>query len=125
MDFGLSTEWHAALQAIAIFAGVILIGLRAHYVLYKLAAGVESRRKSFSAATIVQRTYGPARWLLLLTAVELALPHLPLSAAALGTLKHLLEIAFIAVLAWLTFGAVEIFNALVNYRLPENIQDDV
>lgn len=43
----------------------------------------------------------------------------------LATVKHTLEIVAIVAVAWLAVAAIEIFNALVNYRLPDNLQDDV
>jgi hypothetical protein len=40
-------------------------------------------------------------------------------------LQHTLEIAYIVAVAWLAAGVVDTLSALVNRRLPEDIQDNV
>jgi hypothetical protein len=61
----------------------------------------------------------------LLCAIAVVLPYLVISGPLLGTLKHALEIVAIFALACLAVAAIEIFNALVNYGFPDNMQDDV
>lgn len=63
--------------------------------------------------------------LLLLCAIAIVLSRLTISGPLPATVRHALEIVAIVALAWLAVGAIEIFNALVNYRLPDNTQDDV
>jgi hypothetical protein len=61
----------------------------------------------------------------LLCAIAVVPPHPVISGPLLGTLKHALEIVAIVALAWLAVAAIGIFNALVNYGFPDNMQDDV
>jgi small-conductance mechanosensitive channel len=125
MHFSSNGEWQAALREVAIFVTAIVIGLLGHYLSYRLAHRLAARRKSLAAAGIAERTSGPVRLLLLLCAIAIVLPHLTISNPLLATLKHALEIVAIVAVAWLAVAAIEIFNALVNYRLPDNMQDDV
>ena len=125
MRFGSNGEWQAAFWEAAAVAIAIAIGLLAHYLLYRLIRRLAARREGFAAAGVAERTSGPARLLLLLCAIAIVLPHLSISSALLATTKHTLEIVAIIAIAWLAVGAIEIFNASVNYRLPDNMQDDV
>jgi small-conductance mechanosensitive channel len=118
-------EWQTSGRNVALFLFVLSLAWLAHYFLYKVIRLFTKRRGSFLSDTIVRYTSRAARLLFLLLAASTILPDLAFPSWLTVSLLHILEISYIVALAWLAIGLVEVLNALINHRLPENIQDDV
>jgi small-conductance mechanosensitive channel len=57
--------------------------------------------------------------------MSVALPALVIPAGLAGPIRHVVEIAFIIALAWLAIGFIEVFNSLINHRLPFEAEDNL
>jgi small-conductance mechanosensitive channel len=124
MSFNGLSEWSAVRGAGIVLAGVLSAEL-AHYIVYASLRGLQKWRNTFWSGVVIRCTSNPARLMLMLLAVTLALSRVRLSSWAAPLVQHLLEVGYIMTFTWLTTSLIEIVHAFVVHRLPEDIQDNV
>jgi small-conductance mechanosensitive channel len=125
MDAHLNAEWQARLTGFGWLLAAVLISQIAHYFLYALFRRLSLRRHSLVAEEIIAHTQQVARLMFLLLAVSLVIPKFDVPDWLADPLEHGLEIGYIIVIAWLAIGVIEVFNALVNHNLPQDLADNV
>src|SRR5271170_3611378 len=117
--------WPFALRGALAFIAAIGAAELVHFILYACLRRAQKRRPTFSAGLFIRHTSGPARPLLILLAVTIAVEQLGTEGWGTDLVQHLLEIGYIAAFTWLTIGLLEIAHAFIVARLPEDIRDDV
>jgi len=125
MDPHTNAEWQAWLTGFGWLLAAVLISQIAHYVLYALFRRLSLRRHSMVAEEIVTHTQQVSRLVFLLLAVSIVLPKFDVPDWLADPLEHGLGIGYIIVIAWLAIGVIEVFNALVNHNLPQDLADNV
>ncbi len=125
VGLGRGIEWQTAGRGLAILLLALSLAWFTHYLLYTLIRRFTKWRGHFFAGAIVTYTSRAARLLFLLLATSAVLPELVLSSWLAAFLHHVLAVSYIVALAWLAVGWIEVLNAFINHRLPEDIQDDV
>jgi small-conductance mechanosensitive channel len=121
----LAWGWQFAARGLVVCAAAILTAELAHYLLYASIRRFQKWRDSFVVGAILRYTSRPVRLLLILVALSIVLPQLGLPAWAASPANHVVEISYIVALTWLASAFIEIIYAIVDHRLPANIQDDV
>jgi small-conductance mechanosensitive channel len=116
-----SWAWSLGVAVLAVAGAEILFRL-----FYKAAARITERRAKGGRGSLLSRSRHPARWIVWIAALLLVIPTLPASATVTSPLYHLLSIALIASITWLSIAllrVVEDFLA-VRYRvdIPDNLQ---
>ncbi len=119
--------WQTWAWALVTVACAVLVGLIAHLVLYWFV-----RRLTTAAApgkrvlerSLVEHTTGPMRLVLPLAAVYLVSDVLRIPAGILEALRHLLALALIGALCWLTLRLIKVFNDLVVTHYINSVQDN-
>ncbi|HXJ44198.1 MAG TPA: mechanosensitive ion channel domain-containing protein [Bryobacteraceae bacterium] len=119
--------WETWVRALVLVTGAVLLGLIAHLILYwflrrlavRAAAGQRVLEKSF-----VGHTYGPVRLLLPIAAAHLVSDALRIPAGILEAVRHLLSLAMIGALCWLTLRLIKVFDDLVAQRYLVSVPDN-
>ncbi|HEY8617329.1 mechanosensitive ion channel family protein [Phenylobacterium sp.] len=120
-----STAWAPPwLASLIIFGAALAFALTAHEAIVRLVRRALTRRDEFWRALLV-RTRRPGRVLTVIIALGVALPAAPLRAGAAGVVQHLLLIAFILVMGWVTLTALDIAAALYMRRYRIDVADNL
>jgi small-conductance mechanosensitive channel len=115
-------EW---LWSSGILAGAILAALGIHRLLYSTLDRITRRTRSVIDNSLVRHSRGPARLLLLLAAVFLALPATPLPRALEGPIQHGFGLALIAAVAWLVIAMIDVVEDVVRSRYDVETADNL
>ena len=111
------------LVAGGVLAGVVILALIGHWALFLVLARVAPRRAQGGDASLIRYTRGPARALLPLLAILLVLPQLRLAPHVAGSLEHLVSLALIVSVGWLSIGLTRMLDDLVSAG-PETADRD-
>ncbi len=117
-------DWNALLLSLAVLAGVVIVALLAHALIWGILARVFRAERSPFVSLLVKHTKAPARLALPLLAVQGALPAVDLAGAD-GPVRHGVSIALIAAAAWLltrvALAGEEAIVARHRTDVPDNI----
>lgn len=123
--FGLSlasaSDW--AMSA-AILVGAAIVALLLYAVALALARRLITERRPF-LRTALSATKGPIRLALLLLALAVALPAMPLAEATTNLLARLLGVATICLLGWIALTALQITADLYLRRFQIGVADNL
>ncbi len=119
------SDWPAAVQGVLVIAAAILLAELAHLILYTGLRLARKRRPSFASDAFSRYTSKPSRPQLILLSLTIAFGRVRFSGWAAELTRHLLAVAYIAALGWLTIALIEFAHALIVHHLPEDIQDNV
>jgi small-conductance mechanosensitive channel len=111
-----SRQWLWAAGAVL---GAVLLALVAHRAGFSLAERLAAKTGVALDNAIVRRSRRPARLLLTLAALFLALPALPLAPSLIGVAQHGVGLGLIAGVAWLSVALIGVLDdlALERYRI--------
>lgn len=118
-------EWSdAAFSSLALTAAV-LIGLLAYVIIFKVLLRLVERQDTAILLTLVRRWRKPAKVLLPLLAVLLALPSLQFPEKLTAFLQHLSGLGLIASVAWLLSATIYGLQELVLQRYDVTASDNL
>ena len=106
-------EW---LWAAVILIGAVLVAVGIHHVLFSIFDRVTRRTPSVVDNSLVRHSRRPARLLLSLVALFLAMPATPLPAPLEGPLQHAAGLGLIAAVAWLVVAMTNAFDDFIESR---------
>jgi small-conductance mechanosensitive channel len=116
-------SWVWSLGAVVVIVAVAEILFR---LLYKAATRLAERGARGVRSSLLSRSKNPIRLIVWVAAILLATPTLPLSAIVTGPLYHLLSIALIASITWLSTALLRVVEDFMaaKYRIdiPDNLQ---
>jgi small-conductance mechanosensitive channel len=113
------------LLSLAIVAGLIILGLLLHWVLFGLAKRIAARTARPVDNFLIRRARAPARLLIPLLLVSFALPELPLEPHTTESFGRLVAMGFIAAAAWLVMAVINVVEDVIEHRYPTNITDNL
>ncbi|WP_374470217.1 mechanosensitive ion channel family protein [Phenylobacterium sp.] len=120
-----SVDWAPPwLATLIVFGLAVAAALMAHVVVVRLVRGALRRRDEFWRALLV-RTRRPARMLTVLIVLGAVAPAAPLSPGATALFQHVMLIAFILVMGWITMTALDIGAALYMRRYRVDVSDNL
>jgi small-conductance mechanosensitive channel len=123
----LIADWQPWVWALVIIIGAVSLGLIAHLILYSFLRRLSVRASPGHRVLekgLVAHTSGPTRLLLPLAAIYLVSDALRIPAGILETVRHLLSLALIGALCWLTLRLIKVFDDLVAQRYLISIPDN-
>ncbi len=115
-------EW---LWSSGILLGAVLAALGVHRVLFSALDRLTRRTRSVVDNSIVRHSRGPARLLLSLAALFLALPATPLPAVLEGPVQHGVGLCLIAAVAWLIIGLTDVVDDFIESRYDVSAADNL
>jgi small-conductance mechanosensitive channel len=109
--------------------GVIVAGVAIAEILfrllYKAATRLAARRAEDVRGSLLRRSGNPARLIVWVAAILLVTPTLPLSAIVTGPLYHLLSIALIAAITWLSTALLRVVEDFMSAKYRIDIADNL
>ncbi|MCU1261045.1 MAG: small-conductance mechanosensitive channel [Bryobacterales bacterium] len=120
-------DWQTWVGAVVTVAGAIFVGLITHLILYWFIRRITLRAPSGKHAlrkSLIEQTTGPMRLVLPLAALYLASDGLRIPVGILGTVRHLLSLALIGALCWLTLRLIKVLDDLVTAHYVITAQDN-
>ncbi|MDF1542354.1 MAG: mechanosensitive ion channel [Anaerosomatales bacterium] len=115
----------AAAASAAIALAVVVGGLLLHAIVYALLGRVARASVTPWAQPLLDRSRGPARLLVPLLLLSLAVPSLDLPERTLGMLGHLTTLLFIAAVAYLLVRLVRVLRDLLLARYDMAASDNL
>jgi len=97
-----------------ILVGAVILALIGHAALFLVLGRVVPRTADAGEASLIRHTRGPARAILLLLAILLVLPQIPIAPHVAGSLEHVVILALIVSVGWLTVGLTRLLDDLVS-----------
>jgi small-conductance mechanosensitive channel len=112
--------WSAAILATAVLAALVV-----HRLVDSAATRLSRRTRSILDGSLVKHSRGPARLLMVLAALFLALPVTPLPAAIAGRIQHGAGIGVIAAVAWLLVALTNVVDDFIESRYDVTVADNL
>jgi small-conductance mechanosensitive channel len=116
------TPW---LISTGLVAGVVLAALLGHYLLYQVLERLAAKTPSSLDNSFVKYSRRPAKVILPLLAVVVALPTLMLPLDVMRTLRHIVGLGLIASTAWLAISLLHVIDDAVELKFPINVRDNL
>lgn len=119
---GIASDW---LIPVAVLIGAALLGWVCAWILFYLVGRVANRRPKSMAASVARHLRMPVMWTLPLSALLAAIPDLPLSPAALGSVVHIIVLLLIACAAWIVIRLIDAVGDVLAVRYTVNVADNL
>jgi small-conductance mechanosensitive channel len=123
MSFALS-DWQKVLWTTGAIAVALAFAWLIHWALFRLVHGFTSKKQTVLAQALLS-CERPMRLILLLVMEIAALSFAPISASSQSILRHGLGICLIVASAWLLIAMVDVVEAILGYRYPADVVDDL
>ncbi|WP_034852881.1 mechanosensitive ion channel family protein [Inquilinus limosus] len=112
----------------AISAGLlalaVAVAIAVHRILFRIATDIVASKDLFWRS-LVSRTHGPTRLAAIIVATSAAATVAPLSDAQVGIVRHILLLAFIALLGWVALTALHIWMTVYLRRFTLDAEDNL
>lgn len=112
----------------AISAGLlalaVVVARTVHKILFRMATNIVAGKDLFWRS-LVSRTHGPTRLAAMIVAISAAATVAPLSDAQVGIMRHVLLLAFIALLGWVALTALHIWMTVYLRRFTLDAEDNL
>ncbi|MFE0754379.1 mechanosensitive ion channel family protein [Inquilinus sp. NPDC058860] len=112
----------------AISAGLlalaVMVARGVHQILFRAATRIVAGKDLFWRS-LVSRTHGPTRLAAMIVAISAAATVAPLSDAQVGIVRHILLLAFIALLGWVALTALHIWMTVYLRRFTLDAEDNL
>jgi small-conductance mechanosensitive channel len=120
-------DWQTWVWAAVTIAGAVLLGLVTHFLLYRFIRRISERAatgKRVLEKSLIEHTTGPMRLVLPLAVVYLASSGLRIPAGILEAFRHLLSLALIGALCWLTLRLIKVLDDVISSHYVVAVQDN-
>src|SRR5262249_47939719 len=122
---GLWGDARTLLISATVLAGSALLGGLVHLTLFAFANRLIRRSSSTLRLLLVKHTRPPARYMLPLIALALALPATPLPARFKEPLEPFLPLCLIGCLGWLLITIIQVTATLLRTRYSIAVEDNL
>lgn len=118
-------HWQEWLISGGILMGAVVLSLIAHKILFSAGKRLAKRTRSVIDNSLVQHGSRPARLILPLLALFLALPATSLPSEPLGAIRHIIALGMIAAIAWLLIILIDVFEDVASDRYKIGARDNL
>ncbi len=112
------------LGSLVLFTVAIALGIVVHRIAFAAVKRIVSGMDLFWRS-LVSRTHGPTRFALIVVALGFAVSAAPLTPEQASVLRHMLLIAFIALLGWIASTALHIWTTVYLRRFKLDTEDNL
>jgi small-conductance mechanosensitive channel len=119
------TNWKEWATSGAILLGALIVARIAHKILFSAGQRLARRSGSVIDNSLVRHGRNPAKWILPLLTVFLALPATSLPPGPLGIVRHIIALGMIASVAWLLIILIDVFEDAVADKYKISVADNL
>lgn len=119
-------DWPAILISAAILAAAIGVALLVHYVAFEILKRIARQLdRHIIDASLVRHGRRPAKWLLPLFALLVAVPATHIPKPVRSPLEHVLGIALIGAVAWVAIAIMDVLVDFMETRYRTDVRDNL
>ncbi len=122
---GLFQTWKPILIELGIIVGAGLIGLIVHFVIFGILSRIARRTSNVWDNSFIKHTRRPLKYLIILLAINLAMPVVALSADILYILNSIFRSLFIITVSWLIISLLAVAEDVILSRYNINVGDNL
>ena len=119
------TSWASLAWSLGTLAAAIVAGLIVHRIFFAVLSRIANRTSSTIDNSFVAHSRKPAALLLPLIGVILVMPLLHLQPQIHDTVNHMLGLAIIASIAWLSIAMTSVLSDVMATRYNVNVKDNL
>ncbi len=119
------SEWPDWAVSCSILVLALVAARIAHKILFSAAERFARRTGSVIDDSLVRHGHQPAKLIIPLLALFLALPAAPLPFMASSLIRHLLSLGLIAAVAWLLIVLIDVFEDALSVKYKIGVHDDL
>jgi small-conductance mechanosensitive channel len=108
-----------------LLAAAALLAVVVHLLLFAVLRRAARRSRNSADDTLVARIRRPARWLLVVAALQATLLHSVRTSELVESLRHLFALAVIASVAWLVTALLRAAEDIVSLRYRVDVRDNL
>ncbi len=120
-------DWHTWIWSFVTIASALVVGLIAHFIVYSCMRRIAARGaagKRELEKSLVQHTARPMQFVMPVAATYLVSDALPIPVGILDAVRHLLSLALIGALCWLTLRLIRVFDDVVVAHYVVSVRDN-
>jgi small-conductance mechanosensitive channel len=117
--------WSGWFWAICIVAGVVAFALILHAVTFAVLKRLSARTSHLIDEALVRHSRRPARFAMVLGALAIALPALPVDTVWMGYLRHALGLGVIAAVAWNLTAGINVAADIISMRHRIDVKNNL
>ncbi|HET7213978.1 MAG TPA: mechanosensitive ion channel family protein [Terriglobia bacterium] len=121
----LVNHWQAWAISAGTLVGAIVLALIAHKILFSAGKRLAKRTGSVIDNSLVEHGSTPARLILPLLALFVALPATSLPPWPMGIIRHIVALGMIAAVAWLLIILIDVFEDVAKDRYKIGVSDNL
>jgi small-conductance mechanosensitive channel len=121
----LGNNWQEWAISGGVLIGALVVARIAHKVLFSAGQRLARRTGSVIDNSLVQHGRKPAKVILPLLALFLALPTTSLPPGPMGIIRHVIALGVIAAVAWLLIILIDVFEDVVGEKYKIGVRDDL
>ena len=118
-------DWQEWASSGAILLGALIAARMVHKILFAAGQRLARRTGSVIDNSLIQHGQKPAKLILPLLALFLALPATSLPPGPMGIIRHIIALGMIASVAWLLIILIDVFEDVVAEKYKIGVRDDL
>ncbi|MGA8280932.1 MAG: mechanosensitive ion channel domain-containing protein [Desulfobacterales bacterium] len=108
-----------------ILVGSVILGLIVHGVFYRVIEKIASKTRTVAVKSVILRSRKPTRVILVLIALILGVPNLPINSSLAGGVVRIVSLGLVAALAWAIISFTGVIEDIVTDRFPLDVRDNL
>ncbi|HET7101051.1 MAG TPA: mechanosensitive ion channel family protein, partial [Terriglobia bacterium] len=121
----LANNWQEWAISAGTLVGAVVLARIAHKILFSAGKRLAKRTGSVIDNSLVEHGSRPARLILPLLALFLALPATSLPPGLMGAVRHIIALGMIAGVAWLLIILIDVFEDVASDKYKIGVRDDL
>ena len=121
----LLNNWQEWAISGGILIGAVIMAMVAHKILFSAGKRLAKKTGSVIDNSLVEHGRRPAKLILPLLALFLALPATSLPPEPMGVIRHIIALGMIAAIAWLLIILIDVFEDVASERYKIGVRDDL
>jgi len=118
-------NWQPIIYSLSIIIGAGIIGLIAHYIVFRILSRICKRTRAVMDDSIVKHTRRPSKYLIILLAINIAMPLVQFPENVLYILNTLFRPLFILSVSWLVISFMSVGEDVILSRYDIKAQDNL
>lgn len=118
-------NWQPIIYSLSIIIGAGIIGLIAHYIVFRILSRVSKRTQAILDDAIVRHSRRPSKYLIILLAINIVMPLVQFPENVLYILNSLFRPLFILSVSWLVISFMSVGEDVILSRYDIKAQDNL
>jgi small-conductance mechanosensitive channel len=109
----------------AVLVGSVILVLIVHYLFYRIVERIAGKTRSVAVKSVTRRSRKPVRVILVLIAVIVGVPALPIDAILASWVGRIVSLGLVAAIAWSIIALTGVIEDIVTAKFPLDVRDNL